>query len=152
MADYPGDNPQPNDIPVHAVNSPADPCFWEGTLYFGASEYLFMYLAWTSEIQILRVTPDYYTIFQSTLDPCELGPFTNLSVDPDGNPIGGDAHALDFPLSIIILLTETYNLQPDQEALYDVIDSSIPDHKCVRLTGRTSPGSVLVLVDTGAIP
>lgn len=150
MRDWPGDPPQPNDIPVHVVQADADPCYWEATLYYGPAEYTFWYLASAAQVGVDRESPNPRVIFESYLDPCSIGPFVNVAVQPDMSLVGGTAYLLDFPLSIVLLLAETYNFQPDLLALYDVIDSELPDHKCVRLTGRTSSGSCLFLLDTGA--
>jgi hypothetical protein len=93
-----------------------------------------------------------FHIFDGFCDPCSIGPFANIALCPDHSEIGGSGVILDMPLSIIVLLTETYNLQPDPLALYDIINSATPDHVCVRLTGRQASGSVLIDVDTTAIP
>jgi hypothetical protein len=152
LANYDDWPEPPNGVPIHISNDSINPCYYAAELYWGVSTFWVEYDAASAVVILTRTDPNYYTLFDGVLAPCSIGPFANACWYPDSSPIGGTAVLLDFPLSIIVLLTETYNLQPDDEALYDVIDSATPDHKCVRLTGRTSPGSVLVLVDTGAIP
>jgi hypothetical protein len=142
----------PNNVPIHLSNDPIQPCLWSSQLFYGTGNFLVGYNAAMSELYLSLGPPWNWHYFIGHEDPCDIGPFTNEATWPDHAPIGGTGVILDMPLSIIILLTDTYNLQPDQDALYDIVDSAIPDHVCVRLTGRTSPGSVLVLVDTGAIP
>lgn len=147
MTEWPGTPPQPNGVPVHAVNSIMDPCTWSATLYFGAGTYDYWYIASDSQIGIERTDPSPRPIFEGYLDPCLIGPFPNQATHPDGSQVGGNGYALDFPLSIIVALTDSYNIQPDLEALYDIIDSADPDHKTVRLTGRISSGSCLIELD-----
>lgn len=142
----------PNGLPIHISNDSINPCYFYAELFYGVSRYDVEYDAAKAVVILTRTDPNPYTLFDGTLGGCSIGPFDNVCWYPGYIPIGGTAVLLDFPLSIIVLLTETYNLQPDQNALYDLIDSAIPNHKCVRLTGRTYPGSVLVLVDQGAIP
>lgn len=151
LGDYPGHPPQPNGIPVHLVNSDLSPCYWSATLYFGPGTYYIWYDSRTSLLEMDRIFLLDRVIFLGTLPPCQVGPFLNTALQPDFTPVGGNAHVLDMPLSIIVALTDTYNIQPDVDGLYDISDSVIPDHKCVRLTGRTYPGSVLILFDTTAL-
>lgn len=152
MTSHPDYTPPPNDMPIHLSNSELAPCKYYCELYFLDGIFDITYDADIALVTVERKSPTLLWYFYGWLDPCELGPFINTVSWPDDTPIGGNAHVLDMPLSIIVLLTETYNLQPDQDALYDVIDSAIPDHKCVRLTGRTYPGSVLIDVDLSSIP
>jgi len=152
MANYDAWPEPPNGLPIYMSNSSWNPCIYSSELFHGVSRYEIVYDASGSVIILTRLSPNYWTLFDAWMPPCSIAGFANVCSYPDSSLIGGSAVLLDFPLSIIVLLTDTYNIQPDHEALYDVIDSAIPDHKCVRLTGRTSPGSVLVLVDTGAIP
>jgi len=142
----------PNGLPIALVNSETYPCWWSSELFYGAETYTVAYNAAGAELYMyINGFPPIH-IFDAFCDPCSIGPFTNIALCPDHSEIGGTGVILDMPLSIIVLLTETYNIQPDQDALYDIVDSATPDYLCVRLTGRTSPGSVLVHVDTGAIP
>lgn len=143
--------PPPNDMPIHLSNSEDHPCRYYCELYYDDGIFDIWYDADTAVITIERTSPDWVQYFYGWLEPCELGPFINTVYYPDSMPVGGNAHVLDMPLSIIVALTDTYNIQPDPEALYDISDSDIPDHKCVRLTGRTWPGSILILVDTTAL-
>lgn len=155
MTDWPGDPPQPNSIPVHAANTDGDPCLWSATLSVGAGTYDYWYWACDgdgySQIGINRTDPNPRPLFESYLDHCEIGPFINQATHPDSSPVGGSAYALDFPLSIVIKIAETYNFQPDPLALYDLSESATPDHVILRLTGRTNPGSCLFKVDTTAL-
>jgi len=145
-------NPDPpNGVPIHLSNSESYPCRWSSQLFYHALTYTIIYNANGAELSMnIDGLPPFH-IFDAFLDPCSIGPFINISLCPDYSPIGGTGTLLDFPLSIIVLLTDTYNLQPDRFGLYDVVDSATPDHKCVRLTGRTYPGSVLIDLDLGAI-
>jgi hypothetical protein len=152
MSNYDDWPAPPNGLPIHISNSSYNPCYFTAELFYGESRYEVEYDAAAAVVILTRTTPDYWTIFDGTLTPCSIGPFTNVIRYPDDTLIGGSAVILDMPLSIIVLLTETYNIQPDDYALYDVIESATPGHQCVRLTGRISPGSVLIDVDTGAIP
>jgi hypothetical protein len=151
LADYPGHPPQPNGIPVHLVNSDLVPCFWEATLYFGAGTYHYFYDATISLLEIDRLFLLDRVIFLGTLLKCKPGPFLNTALDPDFLPVGGTGNVLDLPLDYITTLADTYNLQPDPRALYDDIQSATPNHRCVRLTGRTYPGSVLIDLDLAGI-
>lgn len=155
VATFPGWPPAPNGIPVPAVNSDEYPCFWEGTLYYDLAEYRYMFYARApggyAELSIVRTQPDNYPLFFGALAPCSLGPFSNVQEDPEHGPIGGSGYALDFPLSIILAVAETYNFMPDPRGLYHIQDSATPDHKIIRLAGQTHPGSALFKVDSGGI-
>lgn len=142
----------PNGLPIHISNDSINPCYYYAELFYGVARYDVEYDAAAAVVILTRTSPNPYTLFDGTLDPCSIGPFANVCWYPDSSSIGGTAILLDFPLSIIVLLATTYNIQPDFEALYDVVDSATPDHQCVRLTGRTYPGSVLIDVDLSSIP
>lgn len=138
----------PNGLPIHISNDSINPCYFTAELFYGISTYEVEYDAAMAVVILTRTDPNPYTIFDGVLDPCSIGPFSNLTWYPNGDPIGGSAVLLDFPLSIIVALTTHLHIQPDGLGLYDIKDSAIPDVKCVRLTGQLSPGSVLIHYNT----
>lgn len=151
MTTYAGWPPPPNGVPIHLSNDSLSPCLWEAELFYGGAIYDILYDAPISVVIISQTSPAAWQVFNGVLLPCDRGPFINTCIWPDSSPVGGSCQILDLPLDYIMLLAHDYNLLPDPRGLYDVVDSVAVDHKCVRLTGRTYPGSVLIDLDLAAI-
>lgn len=146
LASYPGWPSPPNRVPIPISNDSINPCAYTSELLISGARFNITYDAPVSVLILTLTSPFSWEYFNGVLAPCSIGPFTNTCSFPDMSPIGGSGVLLDFPLSIIVTLTQDYNLQPDHYALYDVIDSLEPGLQTVRLTGRTSPGSCLIKV------
>jgi hypothetical protein len=147
----PGYPNPPNDIPIEIPQQPANPCLWNGDFDYDGVIWTIAYRADLGYLWLHNDEPDHNDYFTDTIDPCTPGPFTNELIAPPAGGSGGTAYVLDLPLDYVMLLADDYNLLPDPRGLYDEFDSATPDHKCVRLTGRTYPGSVLIDLDLGAL-
>jgi hypothetical protein len=145
-------NPDPPlDFPIQIAQDPAYTCRWTGEIQYNGVVWSLNYYADLSVVSLYTITVPTGQYFWSLGAPCSPGPFLNQTISPPDPGSGGTAYVLGLPIWYVLLLAKTYNLQPDRFALYDVVDSATPDHKCVRLTGRTYPGSVLIDLDLGAI-
>jgi hypothetical protein len=152
VAACPGYADPPNDIPIGLIQDPVFPCIFNATIFY-SGHWWFVELYINLATVYLRIfEPGVPPSFMGALAPCLPGPYNNTLTCALSAGENGTAYIIDLPNSLITTLALDYNLQPDTLALYDIVDSAIPDHKCVRLTGRTSPGSVLIDVDTTALP
>lgn len=142
----------PNDIPIHCSQNPFVPCYFSGFITFSGVIWLAEINLSISSVYLTIVDPYVSTAFASVGTPCSPGPYANSTLCPLDAAQGGYANILGIVPGVVTLLADTYNIQPDPASLYDIVESATPDHVCVRLTGRTSPGSVLIDVDTTAIP
>lgn len=152
VANYGGAPPFPNETPFTIPQFPGTPCLFFATVFDGLTYWDIQLNTATSDLQCGIHDFAGALAFVGTADPCSAGPFVNTASHPPAYYDGGTAYVTDLPIAYVILLARTYNLQPDVRALYDDRPSATPGHRCVRLTGRTSPGSVLIDVDLGAIP
>lgn len=147
----PGYPTPPNDVPIQIDQDPISPCRFFG--YFPHDGYV-----WLAEVDLSTgilylVVGDPYNAyaFFGNYYTCSPGPWPNIASCALDAAEEGTASLLDFVPPYIPLLATGYNLQPDARVLTDDQPSATPNHRCVRLTGRTYPGSVLIDLDLGAI-
>jgi hypothetical protein len=151
VANYGGAPQFPNDKPFTLPQVVGLPCLYFATVFDGITNWDITLNTSTSDLSCGIHDLVGPLAFIGVADPCSPGPFANTAAHPPAYYDGGTAYITDLPLAPIVLLAQTYNLLPDARGLYDIRDSATPDHKCVRLTGRTYPGSVLIDLDLGAI-
>jgi hypothetical protein len=141
----------PNDVPIIINQDLISPCFFWGQLINTEGTWEVQLDFSTGRLRLTLGPPFNAIAFDHTYTTCYFGPYTNQATWPLNGYQSGTAFILDYVPPEVKLVAETYNFQPDQTTLYDAIDSATPGHKTIRLTGRKSPGSVLIELDPGAV-
>ncbi len=142
----------PNDIPFSLDNSEPAPCIWQGDLNFGGCVWRAQYHALLQLFWLLDTTCETVPHFTTTAPYCTPGPHFNTQICGVAPGTGGRGYLLGFPHWLPTYLALELNLNPDQLALYDLSNSATQDEIICRLAGRTSPGSVLIRLNTTDLP
>jgi len=137
--------PPPNDFPFTLEQVPAAPCNYEAWPTFGGYDWHIRFWSTISLLELAQTNSGEHGYFWGYYSPCLAGPFPNDFPVGQNYAGGGSGYILDLPVNYVLLLALDYNLQPMPDALYDDQPASDPDQRCIRLTSRSSPGSVLVL-------
>lgn len=135
----------PNELLIDAYQRDVTPCIWQGSVTVdGVLWGLYLDLTITSLI-LDMLYPSIMPAFYAQFDPCSAGPFDNTLSCPGSVATGGSGYILPITPPEVFRLAVDLNLQPDPKATFEHNQADDPNQTFTRLTGRLSPGSVLIL-------
>lgn len=135
----------PNDIAIQCDQIPSFPCRFRNNFDAGGYTWSYEIDLSISSLQLVYRPASPVGVFYAELDPCSFGPFANTRTCGSFAASGGIGYILGIVPAQVTKLALTFNLQPDPRGLYVHFQADDPNQTVTRLTGRTSPGSVLIL-------
>jgi hypothetical protein len=146
-----GSNPAPpNNLPITSEQVTGAPCNYEGWITFGGYNWQARYYSVTGLVTLTRINGVTDGYFWGYFTPCMAGPFPNDFPIGEGYAGGGSAFVLDLPLDYVLTTAFDEALGTDTRLLYDDKPAADPDNRCLRFTGRDSPGCCWILKDITA--
>ncbi|MCJ7602245.1 MAG: hypothetical protein MUO63_12210 [Desulfobulbaceae bacterium] len=137
----------PNDKPFWLYQDQYDACYWWANIEFGGDTWFLRWSAVNGAAIARIVTQGNILAFTGGSTSCTDDPITNNSSCVWHAAENGHAYALKLPHPAVTELAINMNFLPDPTGLFDQFVAADPDQLCIRLTGRRSSGSCLILFE-----